>query len=153
MEDMSSYTEIASGIVKAKIKDNTKSYVAERLQNLPKDIKDSIEKGIGGNIFSDKIQDVATGALKNGAMGAMVSVGFQVGSNIISNLYGPEGGTAKIVGGTLGAASEPVWGDWLDRLLEPSGIAAVAMSGFWYGGLRYTAKTLFTMGLAAIPGA
>jgi hypothetical protein len=150
--DIDRYTQIAEGIVKEKIRANTKSYVAERLQNLPKNIKDSIEKGIGGNIFSDKLQDVATGAFKAGAFGALVSVSFQVGSNIICNLNGPDGGTAKFAGGVIGASSEQIWGDWLDRLLEPSGIAAVAMSGFWYGGLRYTAKTLVCMGLAAIPG-
>jgi hypothetical protein len=152
MEDMDRYREIASDIVKARVKANTKSYVADKLLKLPKAVKDSIEKGIGGNIFSDKLQDVATGAFKHGAFGALISVGFQVGSNIISNLNGPDGGTAKIIGGVIGASSEQVWGDWLDRLLEPSGIAAVAMSGFWYGGLRYTAKTLFCMGLAAVPG-
>lgn len=154
MEDKGRYIEMASDITKEKIKANTKSYVAEKLLKLPKAIKDGIEKGIGSNIFNSQLQDVATGAFKHGAMGAMVSVGIQVGSNIVSTIYGPGGETtAKYVGGTLGAASSPVWGDWLDRLLEPSGIAAVAMSGFWYGGLRYTAKTLFCMGLAAIPGA
>jgi len=152
MENMSHYTEIASDIIKERVKANTKSYVADKLLKLPKAMKDSIEKGIGGNIFSDKLQDVATGAFKHGAFGALISVTFQVGSNIISNLNGPDGGTAKIIGGVIGASSEQVWGDWLDRLLEPSGIAAVAMSGFWYGGLRYTAKTLFCMGLAAVPG-
>ena len=153
MEDKARYIEMASDITKERIKANTKSYVAEKLLKLPKAVKDGIEKGLGSNIFNSQLQDVATGAFKHGVMGAMVSVGFQVGSNVVSTIYGPGGETAKYVGGTLGAASSPVWGDWLDRLLEPSGIAAVAMSGFWYGGLRYTAKTLFCMGLAALPGA
>jgi len=154
MEDKSRYIEMASDITKERIKANTKSYVAEKLLKLPKTVKDSIEKGLGSTIFNSQLQDVATGAFKHGVMGAVVSVGFQVGSNVVSTIYGPGGETtAKYVGGTLGAASSPIWGDWLDRLLEPSGIAAVAMSGFWYGGLRYTAKTLFCMGLAALPGA
>lgn len=139
--------------VSAKVKENVAAFVKKHMPDVGGKIGE-FEKYMGGRILSDKVQDVATGALKNGALGAVCTVGFTVGSALFtnSNLGSATISSGGVVGAAGGIASEQVAGGVLDQVLAPAAIATVAMNGFAVGSGRYILKSIIHYGLTLVPG-
>jgi hypothetical protein len=114
--------------------------------------KGFIEKALGASLFNSTVQDVATGAFKQGAIGATVRVSAALiaasfGYDFDGAVFTPRLAKIASATGVLAGGDDTI----LDKGAEGLGLATVAAGAFGYEGLKYIFKTGVYYGLRLVP--